>query len=80
MCKASLKSQIVRLNSYLEHDRITADTQAVTHLAFLSMGTGIFLPLALTLWLWDFHFPKSKGLFWYKFLHLKSFFSEAFVV
>lgn len=38
MCKESLKSEIVHLNSYLEHDRITADTQAVTHLAFLSMG------------------------------------------
>lgn len=25
--------------SYLQHDIITADTQAVTHLAFLSMGT-----------------------------------------
>lgn len=24
---------------YKEHDKITADTQAVTHLAFLSMGT-----------------------------------------
>ncbi len=44
MCKKSLKSEIVQLNSYLEHDRITADTQAVTHLAFLSMGQGIFLP------------------------------------
>jgi len=33
-----LKSQKVML-SYLEHDQITADTQAVTHLAFLSMGT-----------------------------------------
>lgn len=39
MCRISLKSQIVHLSSYLEHDRITADTQAVTHLAFLSMGT-----------------------------------------
>ncbi|KAJ3382372.1 prephenate dehydrogenase (NADP(+)) [Lobulomyces angularis] len=34
----SLKSKIVYL-SYLEHDRITANTQACTHLAFLSMGT-----------------------------------------
>jgi prephenate dehydrogenase (NADP+) len=25
--------------SYKDHDKITADTQAVTHLAFLSMGT-----------------------------------------
>jgi len=33
-----LQSQKVML-SYLEHDQITADTQAVTHLAFLSMGT-----------------------------------------
>ncbi|CAG8552056.1 15233_t:CDS:10, partial [Acaulospora colombiana] len=33
-----LESQIVEL-SYEEHDRITADTQAVTHAAFLSMGT-----------------------------------------
>ena len=34
----SLESKIVHL-SYLEHDQITADTQAVTHVAFLSMGT-----------------------------------------
>ncbi|KAL1924949.1 uncharacterized protein VTP21DRAFT_4603 [Calcarisporiella thermophila] len=33
-----LESQFVFL-SYKEHDRITADTQAVTHAAFLSMGT-----------------------------------------
>jgi len=33
-----LESQKVML-SYLEHDQITADTQAVTHVAFLSMGT-----------------------------------------
>jgi prephenate dehydrogenase (NADP+) len=33
-----LQSEIVYLD-YREHDRITADTQAVTHLAFLSMGT-----------------------------------------
>ncbi|ORX57157.1 hypothetical protein BCR36DRAFT_580571 [Piromyces finnis] len=33
-----LQSQKVML-SYLEHDQITADTQAVTHLAFISMGT-----------------------------------------
>ncbi|KAG9299585.1 hypothetical protein G9A89_020756 [Geosiphon pyriformis] len=31
-------SEIVQL-SFQEHDRITADTQAVTHVAFLSMGT-----------------------------------------
>ncbi|KAJ3157297.1 prephenate dehydrogenase (NADP(+)) [Geranomyces variabilis] len=34
----ALKSNIVHL-SYLDHDRITADTQVATHLAFLSMGT-----------------------------------------
>ncbi|TPX37670.1 hypothetical protein SmJEL517_g00579 [Synchytrium microbalum] len=34
----SLESEFVYL-SYLEHDQITADTQAVTHLAFLSMGS-----------------------------------------
>lgn len=33
-----LKSQMVYLTAE-EHDRITADTQAVTHAAFLSMGT-----------------------------------------
>jgi len=33
-----LQSQKVNL-TYLEHDQITADTQAVTHLSFLSMGT-----------------------------------------
>ncbi|KAG4085081.1 hypothetical protein H8356DRAFT_1062436 [Neocallimastix lanati (nom. inval.)] len=33
-----LQSQKVML-SYLEHDQITADTQTVTHVAFLSMGT-----------------------------------------
>ncbi|RUS23183.1 hypothetical protein BC937DRAFT_91105 [Endogone sp. FLAS-F59071] len=33
-----LESDIVYL-PYKEHDRITADTQAVTHAAFLSMGT-----------------------------------------
>jgi len=31
------ESEIAHL-SYEEHDRITADTQAVTHMAFLSMG------------------------------------------
>ncbi|KAK6352976.1 prephenate dehydrogenase (NADP(+)) [Orbilia brochopaga] len=35
---ACLQSKIVYLSA-LEHDRITADTQAVTHAAFLSMGT-----------------------------------------
>ncbi|KAJ3281629.1 prephenate dehydrogenase (NADP(+)) [Borealophlyctis nickersoniae] len=34
----SLQSNVVYL-SYDEHDRITADTQAATHVAFLSMGT-----------------------------------------
>ncbi|KAF2019561.1 NAD(P)-binding protein [Aaosphaeria arxii CBS 175.79] len=33
-----LESKVVHL-TYQEHDRITADTQAVTHAAFLSMGT-----------------------------------------
>lgn len=33
-----LKSKIVHLSA-TEHDKITADTQAVTHAAFLSMGT-----------------------------------------
>lgn len=33
-----LKSQHVHLTAQ-EHDRITADTQAVTHVAFLAMGT-----------------------------------------
>ena len=35
---SSLKSKMVFLSAD-EHDQITADTQAVTHLAFLSMGT-----------------------------------------
>ncbi|KAI8874058.1 hypothetical protein GQ42DRAFT_117054 [Ramicandelaber brevisporus] len=35
---SSLESEMVFLTG-LEHDRITADTQAVTHLAFLSMGS-----------------------------------------
>ncbi|KAK9765422.1 prephenate dehydrogenase (NADP(+)) [Basidiobolus ranarum] len=34
----SFESQVVYL-TYEDHDRITADTQAVTHLAFKSMGT-----------------------------------------
>lgn len=34
-----LGSDIVELPNYQEHDRMTADTQAVTHLGFLSMGT-----------------------------------------
>jgi prephenate dehydrogenase (NADP+) len=36
----SLKSNIVELADYKLHDQITADTQAVTHLAFMSMGAG----------------------------------------
>ncbi|WP_158795989.1 prephenate dehydrogenase [Pedobacter sp. L105] len=35
---AVLESEIVELN-YHEHDKITADTQAVTHMGFESMGT-----------------------------------------
>ncbi|MBI3333941.1 prephenate dehydrogenase [Candidatus Pacearchaeota archaeon] len=35
----TLRSRIVELSSYEEHDRITADTQAATHVAFESMGT-----------------------------------------
>lgn len=35
---SALESQIVQL-SYKEHDIITADTQAVTHMAFMTMGT-----------------------------------------
>lgn len=35
---SALRSQMVHL-SYKEHDQITADTQAVTHVAYLSMGT-----------------------------------------
>ena len=34
-----LESKIVVLKDYIEHDKITANTQAVTHLAFLSMGS-----------------------------------------
>eukprot|EP00834_Sanchytrium_tribonematis_P000732 NODE_14_length_51535_cov_1.125049.p10 type:complete len:416 gc:universal NODE_14_length_51535_cov_1.125049:48093-46846(-) len=34
----SLSSKIVELNTGIEHDNITADTQAVTHVAFMSMG------------------------------------------
>ncbi|KAI9189943.1 prephenate dehydrogenase (NADP(+)) [Blastocladiella emersonii ATCC 22665] len=35
---ACLESKLVRLSA-AEHDRVTADTQAVTHLAFKSMGS-----------------------------------------
>ena len=34
-----LESRIIELASYQEHDKITADTQAVTHLSFEAMGT-----------------------------------------
>jgi prephenate dehydrogenase (NADP+) len=34
-----LGSNIVEIPTYQEHDRITADTQAVTHVGFESMGT-----------------------------------------
>jgi len=36
---SALGSRMIEIPSYQEHDRITADTQAVTHLGFLSMGT-----------------------------------------
>jgi prephenate dehydrogenase (NADP+) len=35
----TLGSKIIEIPSYREHDRITADTQAVTHVGFESMGT-----------------------------------------
>lgn len=34
-----LGSNIIEISSYQEHDKITADTQAVTHIGFESMGT-----------------------------------------
>ncbi len=34
-----VKTNVVELSSYQEHDKITADTQAVTHIGFESMGT-----------------------------------------
>jgi len=34
-----LGSKIIEIPTYQEHDRITADTQAVTHVGFESMGT-----------------------------------------
>jgi len=34
-----LDSNIVEISTYQEHDKITADTQAVTHVGFESMGT-----------------------------------------
>ncbi|RLI68288.1 MAG: prephenate dehydrogenase [Candidatus Gerdarchaeota archaeon] len=35
----TLDSKIIELPTYQEHDKITADTQVVTHVAFESMGT-----------------------------------------
>ena len=35
----TIGSRIIELQSYQEHDKITADTQAVTHLGFEAMGT-----------------------------------------
>ncbi|MAE73456.1 MAG: prephenate dehydrogenase [Bdellovibrionaceae bacterium] len=35
----AMQSKIIELSGAEEHDRMTADTQAVTHLGFLSMGT-----------------------------------------
>lgn len=35
----SLKSKVIELDSYEEHDKIMADTQAVTHMGFESMGS-----------------------------------------
>lgn len=34
-----LESEIIELNDYHQHDQIMADTQAVTHMGFESMGT-----------------------------------------
>ena len=35
----SVGTKIIKLPSYQDHDKITADTQAVTHLGYLAMGT-----------------------------------------
>lgn len=35
----ALESEIIEIDSYKEHDKIMADTQAVTHMCFESMGT-----------------------------------------
>ena len=35
----SLESEIIEIKSYQQHDQIMADTQAVTHMGFESMGT-----------------------------------------
>jgi len=36
---AKLESEMIELNDYHQHDQIMADTQAVTHMGFESMGT-----------------------------------------
>lgn len=35
----ALDSEIIEVDSYMQHDQIMADTQAVTHMGFESMGT-----------------------------------------
>lgn len=35
----ALESEIIEIDSYIQHDKIMADTQAVTHMGFESMGT-----------------------------------------
>jgi prephenate dehydrogenase (NADP+) len=35
----ALDSKIIEMDSYLQHDKIVADTQAVTHMGFESMGS-----------------------------------------
>ena len=35
----ALESEIIEVDSYMQHDQIMADTQAVTHMGFESMGT-----------------------------------------
>lgn len=35
----ALDSEIIEIDTYLQHDKIMADTQAVTHMGFESMGT-----------------------------------------
>ena len=35
----TIETRIIELSSYQEHDKITADTQAVTHVGFEAMGT-----------------------------------------
>lgn len=35
----ALESEIIEIPTYLQHDKIMADTQAVTHMGFESMGT-----------------------------------------